>query len=114
VQLALPHLLAGRHPWQTRVRERIARNLATLDTSAAAEPQVDLLTGAGGWVGVLQVPRRRSEEEWAHELLRRGVVVHPGQFYDFEDEAFLVVSLIVEPEVFAAGLREVTTLAGEG
>ena len=41
------------------------------------------------------------------------VVVTPGYFYDFPFEAFLVVSLIVAPDVFAAGLeRLVAHLAG--
>jgi aspartate/methionine/tyrosine aminotransferase len=114
VQLALPRLLAGRHTWQVRVRERIATNLAAVGELVAREPQVDLLAGAGGWVAVLRVPRRRSEEEWALELLRRDVVVHPGQFYDFEGEAHLIVSLIVPPDAFASGLARIEALAGEG
>jgi aspartate/methionine/tyrosine aminotransferase len=113
VQVALPRLLAGRHAWQARVRERIAANLARLRGAVAQGPSLDLLGGAGGWIAVLRVPRRRSEEEWALELLRRGVVVHPGHFYDFEGEAFLVVSLIVPPREFAAGLAQIETLAGE-
>ena len=32
------------------------------------------------------------------------VLVHPGFFFDFEREAFLVVSLLVEPEVFDRGI----------
>lgn len=114
VQAALPRLLAGRHPWQASVRERIAANLAQVRGAIARQPQLDLLGGAGGWVAVLRVPRRRSDEEWALELLRRGVMVHPGQFYDCEDEALLVVSLIVPPEAFARGLAAIEALSGEG
>ena len=114
VQVALPRLLAGRHPWQARVRERIAANLGRAREAIARQPQLDLLAGAGGWVAVLRVPRRRSEEEWALELLRRDVVVHPGEFYDFEGEAYLVVSLIVKPEEFGAGMERIAALAGEG
>jgi alanine-synthesizing transaminase len=113
VQAALPRLLAGRSAWQARVLERIAANLARLREVTARQPQLDLLGGAGGWVAVLRVPRRRSEEEWALELLRRGVVVHPGLFYDFEGEAHLVVSLIVRPEEFAAGMARIEAMAGE-
>ena len=113
VQAALPRLLAGRHAWQARVRERIARNLARLRETVAREPQLELLAGVGGWVTVLRMPQRRGGEEWALELLRRDVVVHPGHFYDLEQEAHVVVSLIVEPEPFAAGLARIEALAGE-
>jgi aspartate/methionine/tyrosine aminotransferase len=113
VQVALPRLLAGRHAWQGRVRERIATNLAQVRDTIARRPELDLLGGAGGWVAVLRVPARRAEEVWALELLRRGVVVHPGQFYDFEGEAYLVVSLIVGPADLGAGMRHIESLAGE-
>jgi hypothetical protein len=32
------------------------------------------------------------------------VLVHPGFFFDLPHEAFLVVSLLPAPEVFAAGM----------
>ena len=52
----------------------------------------------------LRVPAIRSDEDLAIELLEDGVIVHPGHFYDFPSEAFLVVSLINEPEKFAEGI----------
>ncbi len=113
VQQALPELLANRHPFQAAVRERIHTNLARLDRAVAAQPAMSRLTAAGGWVVILRVPRVRTEEEWALELLRRGVVTHPGHFYDMEDEAHLVVSLIVEPDVFSAGLDVIEGLVAE-
>jgi alanine-synthesizing transaminase len=54
----------------------------------------------------LQAPRIRKEEEWALELLGEdNVLVQPGFFYDFESEAFLVVSLLTEPDMFREGCR---------
>jgi hypothetical protein len=38
------------------------------------------------------------------------VIVHPGYFFDFVTEAFLVVSLLPAPADFAEGIRRV--LAG--
>jgi hypothetical protein len=32
------------------------------------------------------------------------VLVQPGFFYDFESEAYLVVSLLTAPEIFREGL----------
>ena len=41
-------------------------------------------------------------------LLRdESVLVQPGFFYDFESEAFLVISLLTPPEVFAEGLSRI-------
>jgi len=55
---------------------------------------------------VVQVPRTRSEEEWCLALLRdHDVLVQPGFFFDFESEAFLVLSLLTGPAVFEEGVR---------
>ena len=66
----------------------------------------DLLNVEGGWYGVIQVPRTRSEQEWVLMLLREcDVQVQPGFYFDFENEAYLVVSLLTPPAVFSEGLR---------
>ena len=53
----------------------------------------------------MQAPRIRSEEEWALELLAgHNVLAQPGFFYDFESEAFLVLSLLTAPEIFREGV----------
>jgi len=62
---------------------------------------------------VLRVPRQRSEEEWALGLLARGVVVHPGHFYDIGGEGYLVLSLIPEPAVFAEGAGRIEEFAAQ-
>jgi aspartate/methionine/tyrosine aminotransferase len=60
----------------------------------------------GGWSAVVRVPRTESDEEFALQLLTRdAVVVHPGYFFDFASEGFLVVSLLTPPGVFAEGVR---------
>lgn len=65
-----------------------------------------VLNVEGGWNVVIQVPRTRSEEEWALGLLRDAdILVQPGFFYDFESEAYLVASLLTEPVVFKEGIR---------
>ena len=112
VQLALPRLLDARHDYQARVRERLAGNLERLARLPRQRPEVGILAGEGGWAAVLQLPARRSGEEWALELLRRDVVVHPGHFFDLPGEAFLVVSLLVEPRVLERGLSRLAELVG--
>ena len=87
-----------------QIRQRTAANLArlreTIHGSAAT-----LLRTEGGWYAVLQVPRTRTEEEWTLKLLDESdVLVQPGFFFDFESEAFLVLSLLPEPATFAEGV----------
>ena len=54
------------------------------------------------------MPSTRSEEDLVVDLLDRdGVLVHPGFFFDFPHEAFIIVSLLPEPQVFADGIRRV-------
>jgi aspartate/methionine/tyrosine aminotransferase len=53
---------------------------------------------------VLRVSSRLTDEELVLDLLERaGVLVHPGYFFDFATEDFLVLSLLPEPERFAEG-----------
>ena len=112
VQAALPRLLEARHAFQPRVRARIGENLTALRALVARRPEFELLPAAGGWVAVLRAPHVRSDEEWALELLRHDVVVHPGHFYELEGGAYLVLSLIIEPRTLTAGLARLEALAG--
>ncbi len=104
VQAALPALLELRHAFAARVGERVAVNLAALASLVRARPECSLLPAAGGWTAIVRVPATRTDEAWALALLDAGVAVHPGHFYDLENGEYLVVSLIVEPAPFAAGL----------
>jgi alanine-synthesizing transaminase len=108
VQLALPEFLAQRGGIQRQVKERVAANLAELDRQLAQQESVRRLDVGGGWYAVLRVPATRSDEELAIELLEQhSVVVHPGHFYDFPTEGYLVVSLITPTDVFAEGVKRV-------
>jgi aspartate/methionine/tyrosine aminotransferase len=109
VQLALPMLMEARHEFQRRMGERLRANLGVVAALVARRPELECLPAHGGWSAVLRLPTRLGAEAWALELLERGVVVHPGHFYDFEREAFLVISLIAGP--FHAGLAPQTLLA---
>jgi aspartate/methionine/tyrosine aminotransferase len=110
VQCAGPRLLRAGEQIQRQICERTAANLETareiFHCSAAT-----ILAVEGGWYVTLRMPRIRSEEEWALELLERyGVLVQPGFFYDFEDEAYLVVSLLTPAGVFSEGLSAIRAL----
>ena len=104
VQCAAARLLAAGEEVQRQIRRRTAENLAVARGALAGSP-ANILAVEGGWYITLQVPRIRSEEEWTLALLERsGVLVQPGFFYDFETEAYLVISLLTAPEVFRDGL----------
>jgi len=84
------------------IQERTRQNLATLRTIASGFPACDVPRVDGGWSAVLRVPATRSEEALVLELLRREqVLVHPGYFFDFPHEAYVVISLLPPEEVFA-------------
>jgi alanine-synthesizing transaminase len=105
VQCAAPQLLAAGATVREQIRRRTAENLR-FARRAVEGTGVNLLTVEGGWYATLQVPRVRSEEEWTLELLEReNVLVQPGFFFDFETEAFLVVSLLTAPGTFQRGLQ---------
>jgi aspartate/methionine/tyrosine aminotransferase len=80
-------------------------NLGCLREAVQGSP-LDVLDAEGGWYATVRVPRTHTEEEWTLDLLERAnVLVQPGFFYDFEAEAFLVLSLLTEPGAFQEGVR---------
>jgi aspartate/methionine/tyrosine aminotransferase len=106
VQHAARRLIESGAAVGRQIGERVLENLAFFRTQAAAHPACRILDLEGGWYATLQVPRTRSEEEWALALLDEdNVLVQPGFFYDFEAEAFLVVSLLTAPEAFREGIK---------
>jgi hypothetical protein len=60
---------------------------------------------------VLRVPVTQSDEDLAIEILRKlSVLVHPGHFYDFPSDGYLIVSLITAPQNFRQGTALVLEL----
>lgn len=112
VQVAAPALLRDGAAVREAIRARTRRNLAALRERAAAVPEVTVPPVEAGWSAVIQVPAVRSEEALVLELLEHDrVLVHPGYFFDFPREAFLVVSLLPEPAAFDAGVARVLARA---
>jgi alanine-synthesizing transaminase len=104
VQLAIPKFLEQRHAIQDQVITRVRRNLAELDRQLAAQKSASRLVVEGGWSAVLRVPATRPDEDLAIELLNtQGVSVHPGHFYEFPTDGYLVVNLIIPEQTFAKG-----------
>jgi alanine-synthesizing transaminase len=112
VQCAAARLLAAGEDIRSQIRRRTSDNLAFL-RRVMAGAVMNLLTVEGGWYATLQVPRTRSEEDWTLELLNRAnVLVQPGFFFDFETEAFLVVSLLTMQARFQLGIESFLDLIG--
>jgi alanine-synthesizing transaminase len=105
-QLALPEMLEMRGNLQAQMRQRLCANLGFLDALLSRGGPVERLKREGGWYTVLRVPVTRSDEDLVIELLEAcDVLVHPGHFFDFVRDGFLVVSLIVGEAEFREGAR---------
>jgi hypothetical protein len=110
VQLAARSLLGMRADVQRGILRCVRANLASLDALLAGS-ECNRLVGEGGWYAVLRVPRTRSDEQWALDLLaHEGVYVHPGHFFDFTDDGRLVVSLIMPEDVFRDGVKRIAAV----
>lgn len=110
VQLAAAALLEQRKSVQPQLMSRLRANVCELDHQLSRSPACSRLDVEGGWYAVLRVPVTQSDEDLAIALLReRRVLVHPGHFYDFPSDGYLVLSLITEPAVFREGISRVLT-----
>ncbi|MDI6766885.1 MAG: pyridoxal phosphate-dependent aminotransferase [Bacteroidota bacterium] len=113
VQFALPKLLTIGKNIQNQIRNRIKSNYTTLvnlltDHNSPLNTLCSPLLANGGWYGIIRVPRTKTDEEWALQLLeKKGVYVHPEYFFDFDNEGYLVVSLLVEEKIFQGAIQDV-------
>jgi aspartate/methionine/tyrosine aminotransferase len=106
VQVAAADLLKSGACVRTEIRRRVRENLDELHEVAGGHPACSVLPVDAGWYAVVQVPAIKSEESIVLDLLERtGVLVHPGYFFDFDREAFLVLSLLPEPGTFSSAVR---------
>jgi len=112
VQLAAAELLARGSAVRAHIHERIRTNLRVLREIARDFTATEVLRVEGGWSAVVRVPATRSEEQLVLDLLEREhVLVHPGFFFDFQHEAFIVLSLLPEPQAFATAVNRVLQVA---
>ena len=88
------------------------RNLDAARHAAAALPACEVLRAEGGWCAVVRIPAMRMEEQFVVDLLERErILVHPGYFFDFRSEAFIVVSLLPREDLFARAFPRVLRAA---
>ena len=106
VQLATRELLDQRKTIQPLLLDRLRENLQELDRGLSRQKSCQRLEVEGGWYAILRVPVTQSDEERAVDLVHEAnVIVHPGHFFDFASDGYLVLSLITRPEVFREGVQ---------
>jgi alanine-synthesizing transaminase len=110
IQWALPAWLSRRATLQEQIRERLNANLVSLDAILLRQNMVTRLVVEAGWYAVLRVPGLQLQEKMALDLLlEHGVVVHPGGFFGFSGQGWLVVSLLTPLEEFRKGINAICT-----
>jgi aspartate/methionine/tyrosine aminotransferase len=106
IQLAARSLLEQRNSVQPMLMDRVRKNLQEFDRKLAKQQTCQRLEIEGGWYAVLRVPAIQSDEDLAIEILQKtSVLIHPGHFYDFPNDGYLVLSLITPPKDFEEGSR---------
>jgi alanine-synthesizing transaminase len=115
VQMAAAALIEAGRGVRAAIAARLAENLGTLRARLADWPSVTLREPEGGWSAVIEVPDTSSEEALVLRALGDAhVMIHPGHFFDFSQEAFLVTSLLPEPAVFREAVdRLLPLVAGD-
>lgn len=112
VQVAAPRLIAEGAAMRVAILARVRENYRTLQRIAASYPSVRVLPLEGGWSAMLRVPTTEDEEVLVLRILEEAhVVVHPGYFFDVDHGSHLVVSLLPEPVVFDAAVRQALDIA---
>jgi alanine-synthesizing transaminase len=113
VQLAAAELLQRGAAVRAQIQARVCDNALALEQQVAAQPACSFFPIEAGWYGVVQIPAITPEETFVLEFLERaGIVVHPGYFFDFDREAFLVLSLLPEPVVFSGAIARLMDEVG--
>ena len=108
IQCALPSWLNAAGAMQAQIRSRTQANLRALEEVLARHPAVTRLDVEAGWYAVLRVPALGSDEDLAARLVEeRGVSVHPGHFFGFGGEGWVVVSLLGPEVEFCAGAEAI-------
>ena len=111
IQDSAPLLLDNRFSVQHRIRERVSRNATVLEETIQAMPGLVERKREGGWYAVCELPSSWTGEDFAGALLEQNVLVHPGYFYDFEEDNLIVTSLLTPEAGWKKGAEIVASLA---
>jgi len=104
VQNALGDWLKEAKVIQGQIKSRVEDNLQWLRKRLHLHSS-SILALQGGWYVTLRIPAIKSEEQWALEFLKEDhLLVYPGYFFDFDKEAYMIISLLPEKGIFQEGL----------
>jgi aspartate/methionine/tyrosine aminotransferase len=115
VQHAAPRLLPLIDDLGRQILNRVVDNRQAL-AQGLVRSAAQLLEGEGGWSAIVRLPATRSDEEWVLALLERGVLVHPGFFFDLlgTPPVAIVASLLIAPAVIAEALPVIRAVVDGG
>ncbi len=100
--LARP-MLAASAAYESRIRERLLQNWKTLCEAFPSKYCPEVL---GGWYAVVRLGE--DDEELTLRLLReKHVLVQPGFFFDFDEDGWVVISLLQEPALFKEAIERI-------
>ena len=100
--LARPTLAASA-AYESRIRERLLQNWNTLREAFPSKYCPEVL---GGWYAVVRLGD--DDEEITLRLLReKHVLVQPGFFFDFDEDGWVVISLLQEPALFKEAIERI-------
>jgi len=93
---------------QGQIMQRINKNYSYLEKESSSCTHCKLLRVDAGWYAILKISDVKNEERWILELLEQDhVFIHPGYFFDFEDQGYFILSLIPENEIFKEGVNRI-------
>ena len=93
--------------YEARVKERLLQNWQTLREAFPSKYCPEVL---GGWYAVVRLGA--DDEELTLRLLReKHVLVQPGFFFDFDEDGWVVISLLQEPALFNEAVARMRSLA---
>ena len=100
-------LLPKAAAYEARVKERLLANWQTLREAIPSKYCPEVL---GGWYAAVRLGE--DDEELTLRLLReKHVLVQPGFFFDFDEDGWVVVSLLQEPTVFKEAVARMKSVS---
>ena len=89
--------------YESKVRERLLSNWQTLREAFPSKYCPEVL---GGWYAVVRLGE--DDEELTLRLLReKHVLVQPGFFFDFDEDGWVVMSLLQDPAIFKEAIDRI-------
>ena len=99
-------LLPKAAAYEAQVKERLLANWQTLREAFPAKYCPEVL---GGWYAVVRLGE--DDEELTLRLLKeKHVLVQPGFFFDFDEDGWVVFSLLQEPAIFKDAVQRMKEL----